>query len=96
MVKKPKGFILDESPSFYDPNELIVSILTTGASENTKTGNMVQSWHFVKSMDPVKAVNTGADWAVCGDCRHRKQADGSRTCYVNMGQLLGCMASVSG
>ena len=28
-------------------------------------------------MDPVKAVNTGADWAVCGDCEHRKQAVGA-------------------
>ena len=43
-----------------------------------------QSWHLVKSMDPVKAVNTGTD-CVCGDCRHRKRGRG-RTCYVNMGR----------
>jgi hypothetical protein len=34
----------------------------------------------------VEAVQTGKDATICGNCPHRKQADGSRSCYVNVGQ----------
>ena len=33
---------------------------------------------------PADAINNGADKAICGACPHRKQPDGSRSCYVNM------------
>ena len=39
-----------------------------------------------ENIHPVDAVNLGADDTVCGDCPHRKQSDGSRSCYVNVGQ----------
>jgi len=47
---------------------------------------MAQVWILNRSVDPVTAIKDGADFGICGDCVHRKQADGSRSCYVNVGQ----------
>ena len=80
----PKGFIIHRglSPETGDP---IVGILTL-SSGNRKTGNMCQVWILNENINPVAAVTTGDDEAICGQCPHRKQSDGSRSCYVNVGQ----------
>jgi len=83
-MKKPKGFILQEGFSPIDGEPFVV-VLTLD-STNRKTGNMAQVWILRSDIDPVTAIATGQDLSICGNCRHRKQADGSRTCYVNVGQ----------
>lgn len=57
---------------FYE-NDSIVGIITglMSGSSNTKTGAMLQTWILVKDVNPIEAVNTGADKLVCGDCKHR-------------------------
>lgn len=68
-----KGMILNES-------ENIVSIATF-KSMNDKTGDMVQIWIMLKDVNPVEALKTGQDKAICFDCPHRQGS-----CYVNVGQ----------
>ena len=52
----------------------IVCILTgiTKTSGNTKTGGMLQTWILRTDVRPDHAYQTGADYAVCGNCPHRK------------------------
>ena len=83
-MRKPLGYVIQESASPIDGSPIVV-ILTMGSS-NRKTGNMCQVWILRADVSPVQAVNTGEDYSICGDCPHRKQADGSRSCYVNVGQ----------
>lgn len=68
-----------------------VAIVTSG---NTKTGNMIQTHIIRADVAPTEASRTGADYSICGNCKHRgtptttpgkKIAEG-RTCYVNIGQ----------
>ena len=79
-----KGFVLYRGVSPLDGSEFVV--IATLKSGNRKTGDMVQVWILRADQDPVAAIQSGADVTVCGDCIHRKQADGSRSCYVNAGQ----------
>tara|TARA_R100000231_G_scaffold24444_1_gene22721 strand:- start:289 stop:993 length:705 start_codon:yes stop_codon:yes gene_type:complete len=83
-MRKPLGYVIQESTSPIDGSPIVV-ILTMGSS-NRKTGNMCQVWILRADVNPVQAVNTGEDYSICGNCPHRKQADGSRSCYVNVGQ----------
>ena len=57
---------------FYE-DDSIVGIITGLMldSDNTKTGAMPQTWILVKDINPIEAVNTGADKLICGDCKHR-------------------------
>ncbi len=80
----PKGIVLQRGESPLDGSPFVV-ILTT-KSGNRKTGDMCQVWILREDQDPVAAIASGADFTVCGNCPHRKQADGSRSCYVNVGQ----------
>jgi hypothetical protein len=83
-MTKPKGYVLHHgiSPINGEPYVAIITI----TSANRKTGNMAQVWILCEHTDPVVAVRDGSDESICGDCPHRKQADGTRTCYVNVGQ----------
>jgi len=49
-------------------------------SSNRKTGDMVQTYILRSDIEPHKAVKSGEDSSICGDCRHRPSKDG--TCYV--------------
>ncbi len=71
-----------------DKRTPVVLILTglDSASTNRKTGAMVQSYIIRADMAPVDAVRDRQDGGICGGCVHRKQDDGRRTCYVNVGQ----------
>lgn len=80
----PKGFIIDKGLSPID-GQSYVAILTLKTS-NRKTGDMAQVWILREDVNPVEAIQTGEDVTICGSCPHRKQADGSRSCYVNVGQ----------
>jgi hypothetical protein len=83
-MAQSKGFIIDRGLSPID-GQPYVAILTLESS-NRKTGNMAQVWIMREDINPVEAVQTGKDVTICGNCPHRKQADGTRSCYVNVGQ----------
>lgn len=83
-MAQPKGYIIDRGLSPID-GQPYVAILTLKSS-NRKTGDMAQVWILCEDINPVEAVQTGKDVTICGNCPHRKQADGSRSCYVNVGQ----------
>jgi hypothetical protein len=60
------GFILHE-----DSSRVVIATGFAKASDNRKTGDMVQVWILVKAEDPVTAIRTGLDRIICGNCRHR-------------------------
>lgn len=76
------GFILHE-----DTLRVIIATGFSNPSDNRKTGDMIQIWILVKSVDPVSAIREGLDRLICGSCRHRGDGHGNeRSCYVNAGQ----------
>lgn len=86
------GVVLYKGPSMIDgaPIVVVANRITTG-STNAKTGAMVQTFIIRADVDPMTALRTGQDSAVCGDCQHRPANKGS--CYVNVGRSV---ASVYG
>ena len=91
-TKKPQSAIIYSGPSLIDGSPIVcVAIVTSG---NKKTGDMIQTHILRADVSPLEASKTGADFSICGNCKHRgtpttdstrKQAEG-RTCYVNLGQ----------
>ena len=81
-----RGYVLHRGPSPIDGKPIIV--LMTTKSVNRKTGNMLQTYILRDDLDPLSAIASADDYSVCGNCRHRKQADGTRSCYVNIGQSV--------
>ena len=76
------GFLLHE-----DHARVIIATGFETPSDNRKTGNMIQIWILVKSVDPIEAIRTGLDRLICGSCVHRGDGTGGgRSCYVNAGQ----------
>jgi hypothetical protein len=68
---------------------LVVLVTGLKESKNTKTGNMCQSYILRSDMDPLQALRTGSDTAMCGACVHKaKSYDGTtwseRSCYVRV------------
>lgn len=75
------GFILHE-----DSQRVVIATGFAEASENRKTGDMIQVWILVRACDPVEAIKEGLDRLICGNCRHRGDGSGGgRSCYVNAG-----------
>lgn len=74
------GTIVYRGPSLLDGSPIVAIAITS--STNRKTGNMVQTYILADSVDPVTATRTGADAAVCGDCKHRPANGGG--CYVTL------------
>lgn len=57
------------------------------ASQNSKTGDMIQTWVLRDDIAPHTAMKEGKDEAICGTCPHRSKASGgSGACYVNVAQ----------
>lgn len=83
-MKKPKGFILSRFLSPID-GQLCVAILTLKSS-NRKTGDMAQVYILRDDIKPTEALSQGEDVSICGNCPHRKDEQGHRSCYVNVGQ----------
>jgi hypothetical protein len=80
------GFLLHE-----DTHRVIIATGFSKASDNRKTGDMIQIWILCKAEDPVTAIRTGLDRIICGNCRHRGHEENGkhgveRTCYVNEGK----------
>lgn len=91
MPKIQSGVIFQGQSRIDGSNIVVIAI---GKSNNSKTGNMVQTYIIRSDMDPITANRTGADYAICGNCKHRGIANPSkvsgladnRSCYVNLGQ----------
>jgi len=89
------GFVLYRGPSEIDgqPIVCIATGLQTGGA-NSKTGTMVQVYIIRSDMNPLRAVQTGDDAAICGDCTHRGRIvtdplsglrkNVERSCYVTL------------
>lgn len=80
------GYVIHE-----DSDRVIIATGFSKASDNRKTGDMIQVWILCKAEDPVTAIRTGLDRIICGNCRHRGHEENGRhgverTCYVNEGQ----------
>jgi hypothetical protein len=56
------------------------------ASENGKTGAMVQTFIMRRDIAPHEALKTGDDSSVCGDCPLRPINKGATRCYVRVYQ----------
>lgn len=83
--RRPSGFVIYEGKSYLDGSDIVV--IATLASDNIKTGNMIQTWILRSDMHPIEAVKTGEDRAICGNCPHRGNKDGTgRSCYVTVHQ----------
>jgi hypothetical protein len=78
--------VLYDGPSQINGKRIVV--ILTGLTRDTcnrKTGKMLQTWILCASRNPVEAVMSGRDEAVCGDCPYRGDGHGrSRACYVNL------------
>jgi hypothetical protein len=81
--RKPQGVVLYTGPSLLDGSPIVVvAVNLARRSKNPKTGNMVGTYILADNGDdPILALKTGGDKAVCGDCPHR-----GGTCYVNVTQ----------
>ena len=87
--------IIYQGKSLLDGKTEIVCIATgvETTSNNTKTGDMLQTWVLNKEIDPISANRTGADVSICGHCMHKGQPKKpnenkgfakKRSCYVNL------------
>lgn len=87
--------VIYQGPSQIDGAPIVV--IVTGlakASQNEKTGDMVQTYILRADMVPTVAVKVGADSSICGACIHRgkpnpDQSAGAaamveRSCYVTV------------
>lgn len=77
------GLVLYNGLSAIDNTTEIV-VIATGlkrGTKNAKTGDMIQIWILLATEYPTDGINSGTDYAICGNCPHRKY-DGVRTCYV--------------
>jgi hypothetical protein len=91
-TKKALGYIVYEGPSLLDGSPIVVIInKIKAASKNAKTGALVQSFIIRSDINPVEALKTGDDAAICGHCIHRPSLaayTGAPPCYVNVGRSV--------
>lgn len=81
---RPMGLVLYEGPSLINMEPVVVIATPLNRrSKNEKTGRMIGTWilHNDGRTDPLRAMATDKDYAVCGDCPLR-----GRACYVNVAQ----------
>lgn len=64
----------------------IVCIVTDPdqARLNRKTQRVIQTYILHQNIDPIEAIQTGQDDTICGDCIHRENTQGRRSCYVQV------------
>jgi hypothetical protein len=91
-MSKILGYIAYEGPSLLTGEPIVVIINKVHAkSANDKTGALVQSFIIRSDVNPVQALETGDDAAICGDCEHRPinaKKTGKAPCYVNVGRSV--------
>lgn len=85
-----RRMVVYRGPSQLNPDVEIVVLATYDsrldkASDNAKTGDMVQTWILRADINPVEALRLGLDQPICGTCPHRSRAGGGTgACYVNV------------
>ena len=81
------GVVLYEGPSRIDGKPIVaIACRITDASNNEKTGAMVQTFIMRRDIAPHVALKTGDDFSVCGDCPLRPINKGATRCYVRVYQ----------
>ena len=81
------GVVLYEGPSRIDGAPIVaIACRITDASNNEKTGAMVQTFIMRRDIAPHEALKTGDDSSVCGDCPLRPINKGATRCYVRVYQ----------
>ena len=61
---------------------VIVTPDRSRSKQNRKLGDVVQIWILREDIDPLTAIQTGADVSICGDCKLRGSNGSGRACYV--------------
>ncbi len=79
-MSKPDGLIIYDGPSTIDHERIVVIATGFKRSKNKKTGSVIQTWILVANQGPFDAAESGDDYSICGDCKHRH----FRSCYVNL------------
>lgn len=79
--------LLERNVVFYRGPSLLtgdpIVAIAVYRSSNAKTGQVVQTYILRADMEPIAAVRSGADRAICGDCALRGNGHGKqRVCYV--------------
>tara|TARA_R110000796_G_scaffold20365_1_gene60730 strand:+ start:566 stop:1237 length:672 start_codon:yes stop_codon:yes gene_type:complete len=74
--------------SAYDGQDILITF--TKKSVNAKTGDIPQVNILVDREKPTDAIQTGADYSICGDCplrpiNHKDTPIEDKPCYVNCG-----------
>ena len=81
------GVVLYEGPSRIDGAPIVaIACRITDASNNEKTGAMVQTFILRRDIAPHIALKTGDDFSVCGDCPLHPIHKGETRCYVRVYQ----------
>lgn len=88
------GMIVYHGPSKYDGKQIVVILVKPDSKSNRKTGDVVQQYILRADVDPLEASRIGADFSVCGNCKHRGTpapdkttgVASNRTCYVQLFQ----------
>ena len=91
-MTKILGYIAYEGPSKIDGAPIVVIVNKIDAdSKNEKTGAIVQTFIIRSDIAPMAALQSGADYAICGDCEHRPalaKKTGAAPCYVQVGKSV--------
>jgi hypothetical protein len=86
-AEPPNGLVLYRGPSLLAAAPIVA--IVTGLwrpSANRKTGAMLQTWILREDQNPLDAVHTAGDVAICGHCPLRAAPLTGRRCYVNVGR----------
>jgi hypothetical protein len=81
------GVVLYDGASRIDGKPIVaIACRIADASNNEKTGAMVQTFILRQDIAPHTALKTGDDSSVCGDCPLRPIRKGKTRCYVRVYQ----------
>lgn len=96
IMSKSNGAIIYKGKSQIDGKPIVVIVTgLKGKTKNAKTGDMLQTWILREDISPLEAVKTGADFSICGNCKHRGKLElvkgiwkwvKKRSCYVTVWQ----------
>ena len=98
MIKRIKamhrGVLLWHGPSQINGKPVFATIQF--GSANRKTGSMRQTYILSAEHSTLAALQNRLEESICGTCVHRPQADGSRSCYVDLRSLATVWQSITG